>query len=492
MIKFLKSFKEKILIALACSFIGIGTLLNNTIDTYAYSTNQFSYTFDSYSTSSNQYILHYDSDIDLTTKVKNQYVLLANFNANFNNFGNNNNSFYFVNYTDNNESAMYTNFYFYRLNPSTFIFRLVYSGNFVSNDFKFFCTNFDIVSNNVLLNIDLVSYDELTISPYYDSYIQNLNNQLDSLQNDYDTLLAEYTSYQNTHAYTNEQYNNLMSQNATLTQQVQSLQSQYDTYVSLHSYTNEQYNTLLNTYNNLQTMYNSLQHQYLDLQQEYNRLTIDLAPFRSAIWGNRQATLNGVTIDVSSSSNLNSVVWFRDSYLQIDQREFENFAPYIEGENDFQLVTTSDTIVTINNYTAIANFAHNLDYGFSIEFYLNDSLVNTTMFFHGSMTTDDGGTTNTYNYIAPITFNKMIIDIVGGPGPTSWTESSYFKGNPGTWQQGYDYAVEQLMPRINVLEDSLDEAISKQQVKYNEGYQQGLAIGSNENNTLYGVVIRTL
>lgn len=500
MIKFLKRFKEKILIALVCSFIGIGTLLSNNLNTYAYTSDRFSYTceyvgeiginnyynlytFDSRSIRDTCLLINIDTSV-LNNSIGNQQ---NNINI-FGNIGNYNNG----TYTNSISSLIYMNNGNSRnLNVYSYIFSFTsyglqnYTCNCLQLNFQFNTSSGWInLDNSYILNIDFVSIDDVIISDYMDTYTNTLQSQ-------YDTLQAEYTAYQNTHAYTNEQYNALITQNSTLTQQVQTLQSQYDTYVSLHLYTNEQYNQLLLNYNTLQNMYGQLQSDYLDLQQSYNALLKDLNPFDTTIWINRTASLNDIVFDVSSSGiNYNSVVWFRGSYIQIDQREMENFSSFIEGDNHFHFVSESTSEIVLPNFDVIANFSHSLDYGFSVEFYLNNTIIYSSIIFNSDMTTSDGSTTNFYQYNSSLTFNKIVIDVYGGPGPSTWTDSSYLRGEPGTWQNGYDYALSQLMPQINQLENDLRQSNVQQQVKYNEGYNQG--ISDSNSKPLYQMVIRIL
>ena len=457
MIKFFKKFKDKLLIALACCFIGIGTILSNTLETKAYVSDEFSYTLTRDSVDNTKYNLNNSLSLNLQSFYSTDYFIVCNLS---NNLG----IWYFTFNGNTNFRLQQLSYISSNYNYNTLIVPINFS---ISGSVTFTYLNVTCSDSSAsILNIDVLNSSQLTTSFYLDSYASQLQSQYDSLQ-------VEYTSYQNTHAYTNEQYNNLMSQNATLTQQVHSLQSQYDTYVSLHSYTNTQYETLLNNYNNLQTMYNSLQQQYLDLQQRYNELNLLLSPFIDNIW-TRSATLNGTTIDISSTSYHNNIISFNGTYLEIYPYDMDIYSSYIQGENDFQMIATSSSTITIGNYTAIAPLSHSLGDGFRIEFYLDSTIVYSSTWFDNDMTASDGSSsTDTFNSIVPITFNRFILNLQASTGTSGFTSYSYFKATTGSFNDGYNYAVEQLQPRINILEDSLEEAINKQQVRYSEGYNEG-------------------
>lgn len=475
MIKFLKKFKEKILIVLACFFICIGTLLNNTIETKAYISNQYSYsvTYDSNKTD-NLNSAYYTLNTPITSSTN--YALLFNLDTSSLNGSITCYCYAFLgsNFTSSNS---FSDMYLY--SNSSFV---TYINTKYTSCYGVSITLYNnsrwLNVYNYITNIDVVPCDDVTIEPYLDSYSSQL-------QSDYDTLQVEYIAYQNTHAYTNEQYSNLMSQNATLSQQVLDLQNQYDTYVSLHSYTNEQYETLLTNYNNLQNIYSNLQASYLVLQQQYDSLSLSVAPFTSSKWNNRTGSLNGVTYDMQNEYR-DSLVSFEKTYLFITARDLDVFDNYSTGSNTFVLTAYCNQNVVLSGFNVIANLSHIREESFQIDFYLDNNLVYSTIDFDNDMGDDDSNTISVDRFLE---FNQITITVVVTYDGL-YSSNGYFNAVVGTWQDGYDYAVGQLMPQINRLENELRESNAQQQVKYSEGYTNGFNDANSQ--PLYGMIIRIL
>lgn len=480
MINFLKKFKEKILIALACSFIGIGTLLSNSIETKAYVSDDFSYTL-TYLQSSNNSLYYFTLNDGLSSRKLNEYVFLVNLTMSQN--WSSNGSLTLRYYDSNSSLTSYVKSdnlgsYTYPYGSTNYI--LYHSTTSSSYSFDTISINFSgaNIGWGVIKNIDYIPITQVSTLPYINDVYGNLQTQYDSLQ-------AEYTSYQNTHAYTNEQYNDLMTQNATLTQQVQTLQSQYDTYVSLHTYTNEQYETLLTNYNNLQNMYSNLQASYLVLQQQYDSLALSVAPFTSSKWNNRTGSLNGVTYDMQNMYR-DSLVSFEKTYLFISARDLDVFDNYSTGSNTFVLTAFCNQNVVLSGFNVIANLSHIREESFQIDFYLDNNLVYSTIDFDNDMGDDDSNTISVDRFLE---FNQITITVVV-TYDSLYSSYGYFNAVVGTWQDGYDYAVGQLMPQINRLEDELQVSNAQQQVKYSEGYTNGFNDANSQ--PLYGMIIRIL
>jgi archaellum component FlaC len=101
-----------------------------------------------------------------------------------------------------------------------------------------------------------------------DSNISSLNQQIDALTNDFESLNATFQEYKNNHSHTNSEYDELVSNYEQLTQT-------YENYVANHTFSNSQYTTLQNEATDLQNQLNELNQNYQDLLDDYDELLAD-------------------------------------------------------------------------------------------------------------------------------------------------------------------------------------------------------------------------
>ena len=253
------------------------------VDTYAYTTNQESYTMTKETYNNNTYYKLDRTDYNNWTNYVYfmiNYTTTSTGNYTFSlyrcaeNYGNIAYSSQSVNINANVGGTIRT--YIWQLSASdlnnTYYFRVQTSAN-----------NFQVV------NYDFCQSYEMTLTPYYDTYVSNLENQLDELQNDYDILQGQYDTLSDNYDTLFNEYGNYTSlipfnkdNVSSVSVKVNNVAQEYqDDYMTQYNQTSISWNTRdFDYFNNLNTSgLNDIEFTYVFKNNYYSsnlRANIDL------------------------------------------------------------------------------------------------------------------------------------------------------------------------------------------------------------------------
>lgn len=213
--------KIKIFIALGITLI---TTLILTISTFAYTTNQFSYTL-TYDYTDNTGYMYFNYNGDFINTNTSSYYIMVNLTPK----GTQNNTrsieLYYLYNNDNSQGTIilgsyYVNRYVTNQQTMTIIQKATTTDNIgISiNRIKLYIQNYNITD---IQNIDLVNYNDITNMQYVNTYTSNLEEQIEELQEQYNTMSDNYETLEENYQTLSNNYEELETnyetlQNATL------------------------------------------------------------------------------------------------------------------------------------------------------------------------------------------------------------------------------------------------------------------------------------
>ena len=473
MINLFKKHKYKLL-TFMLSIVSFFTLFLGINKTYAYESNQWSYTIDTISLQHNENTqFSYDStnhtitrnstigtscllDINLNTSIipKGYYllinydILISNDNITYSSYSSNSIQYLqlYRSYS-NNTANYYVSYGQYkctsgiRHNNMYTAIAQPYNQIDISTEYSILYLNLSAwngvtsqYSKLIIYNIDLVKNTDIGLSQYYDTYYSQI-------EDNYNALLSDYNDLQN------------------------------------------DYDTLEGNYNTLQDNYDTLENNYNDLQDNYDNLS-DIGIYGD--FYNCSVSVENTTLTfnqlIDNSLLVNNTIYFGKilNYLNLNNTDLKiiyiNFNKRLNTNNinytywddvsgiyfDLNMIDDNDEEYTTSYYNNIAN----------------PQIINSVMLNNDQVPT--GNTTYDINNKIydqmQFKYSRVLNDNVGLSSSTLYIQGYNVGYNAGTSTKNEIYE-----DRINVLNNRVNDLEEANQMQYNAGYQQGLNVGANQN-----------
>lgn len=429
--QWLKKQKLKIAIAL-CSILSVFTLFLGINNTYAYNTNQFTYTIDTTSSditmstinNINGYIytrntrLYTINNFDQDSVILINFYLLDSSNTIVYSSSQQNISIFSYLTSSGNNIQLYYGYQIRLLNSNDSLYYNIitpinyYGGNFSTNNFwinqgtsyKLFITNIDVVSKN-----------DVGLSQYYDTYYGAIEDNYNALLEDYDTLEGNYNTLQDNYEILESNYNDLQ-----------------DNYDSLLQQKNDLEEEILSKQNQINTLTNELNR----LNSEYNNIINVSAPFNPNNIGVATVSFNNTLLDIPYSS----FVIFDYFQIELDLFDFDLIDNYNANSNHLIITLNLLDPKDFGTLKYWCNMRDSVGDYLSIYYYTDSTLIYSLEYMNNEHTDNNGDMAPYYldsaNNINRVVFDFFLNDDYSSNNP--YSNNTDYLIQYGTYSQGYN------------------------------------------------------